>query len=361
MYSRLEDDWDVVVLGTESGDDYVSIRKIDCDGGKVDDWLYAILENRSLKGLLDIVKKYFRESYPRKAARIIKALAPCIVHVHNDVEAVKPIKIRNARSVVMLHMNNDHLADEYYLQNGVSAEAVQYADKIVCCSVFIQNNIERCFPLLPQGKCIVVHNGADVSEPGQASATDASLDAPNLLFIGRLVPEKGVHLLIEAFGAVVSRFPKASLTIVGGVWFGKTSGSEYVTRLHRIAEPYGDAIHFAGPVSHDAVVAYLARSSAFICPSIWNDPFPLVNLEAMGAGVPVVAFARGGIPEAVGDAGVLVNELTSVALGQAICNLLSDSGELTRLRDAGIERVKRKFSWDVIADQWGEFLNAELA
>jgi len=368
VYSRLVPEYEVVVVGPPGEDDYSTLPKVDCRSNTitlVTDRLYEAIRYRSFKGLLDYPKKRWRTAYQRHAAEIIQRLAPGIVHVHNDAEAVAPIKRAIPSATVILHMNNDHLVEDYFLKTGVSKTSVDHADRIVCCSRYIENNIRAHFPEIPDSVISVIHNGADISdqvqEVGVPSKANFLPTGPNLLFIGRLVPEKGIHLLIEAFASVKQEFPKATLNVVGGIWFGDGSENAYVKRLHSLAAPFGDSVVFTGPVSHAIIKNYLATADLFVCPSVWEDPFPLVNLEAMGAGLPVVAFRRGGIPEAIGDAGILVDVISAEALSTAILGLLRDPAGCSRLGQAAYLRAREQFSWTVIAERWKRQLESIFA
>ena len=120
-------------------------------------------------------------------------------------------------------------------------------------------------------------------------------DDGNFLFIGRLVPEKGVDLLLKAAAAA-----KVRLRIVGE---GRAAES-----LHRLNESLGSPADFVGGLSHAETLQELRNAKVLCVPSIWHEVSPLVVLEAIANGVPVVATALGGMVDQLGDSrGILVD------------------------------------------------------
>jgi glycosyltransferase involved in cell wall biosynthesis len=141
--------------------------------------------------------------------------------------------------------------------------------------------------------------------------------------VGALIPEKGPEVLMEAFRRVASARKDLSLTLVG------EGPKEYVASLRRAAE--GLPVRFAGRLARPAVIdAYLSHH-VLVFPSTWEEPFAVVPLEAMSAGLTVIATATGGTPEAVvdGDTGLLVPPGDPAALADAILRVLGDT-ELAR-------------------------------
>lgn len=116
----------------------------------------------------------------------------------------------------------------------------------------------------------------------------------HVLYVGRLVPEKGVDVLIRA--AATSRVP---VVIVGG---GRDEDA-----LRALADELEAPVTFAGAVAPDEVAGYLADAAALVVPSVWHEVSPLVVYEAMSADVPVIGTNVGGITEQLGeDRGLLV-------------------------------------------------------
>jgi glycosyltransferase involved in cell wall biosynthesis len=132
-------------------------------------------------------------------------------------------------------------------------------------------------------------------------------------FVGTLAPHKGVHVLVEAFRGMESR--EASLDLYGSV----TVQPAYVEELRRAAG--GDArIRFRGSFREGEQARVLASVDALVVPSVWWENSPLVALEALAAGVPVIASAIGGLPEIVehGRSGLLVPARDARALREAL-------------------------------------------
>jgi spore coat protein SA len=173
---------------------------------------------------------------------------------------------------------------------------------------------------------------------------------PVVLFVGRLIPEKGVSLLFDAWPAVRSAVPDACLAIVGG----RTSyAPEFADRVaERAARLEGVAL--VGPQPVGAMPCCFAAADVLVVPSQWEEPLGRVAYEAMAAGVPIVASRRGGIPEVVHDGvnGLLVDPPDDeAALASAIVRVLSDSPMAERLGRAGRRLAETTYDFSRFTDR----------
>ncbi|MBI3628097.1 MAG: glycosyltransferase family 4 protein [Candidatus Rokubacteria bacterium] len=169
----------------------------------------------------------------------------------------------------------------------------------------------------------------------------AGLAPPVVGYVGRLVPEKGVDLLVDALAPLDAR-----LLVVG-------DGPARAELERRVAGwPPGKAV-FAGGVDHAAVPAWLRGLDALVLPSrttaAWAEQFGHVLIEAMAAGVPVVGSSSGAIPEVIGDAGLMFPEGDAAALGRQLAWLLGDPAVRAMLARRGRERVRAGYTHEAIA------------
>ncbi len=162
----------------------------------------------------------------------------------------------------------------------------------------------------------------------------------DVLFVGRLSPEKGVDCLLRAFPAVRSRFPEVRLTIAGD---GPARGS-----LERLALRLGlvDATVFTGMLSHELLHDRHATARCTVFPSLWLENCPMGVLEAMAAGAAIVASRVGGIPEIIrdGETGLLFERGESGQLAAQVTRILGDSALEARLGSAARVESDRRFS-----------------
>jgi glycosyltransferase involved in cell wall biosynthesis len=148
---------------------------------------------------------------------------------------------------------------------------------------------------------IVVPNGVDLASWAYGQG------GPDLVWCGRIVPEKAPHLAIDA-----ARAAGRNLRIAGPI-------GDRRYWLSKVAPRMGDGISYVGHLSQRSLAALLGASAVCLVTSVWDEPYGLVAAEALACGTPVVAFARGGIPEVVDDScAVLVPDRDVAALAEAV-------------------------------------------
>lgn len=168
---------------------------------------------------------------------------------------------------------------------------------------------------------VVVSNGVRLFEYAPLTCSK------QLLFVGRLECGKGAHVLIRAMADIHREVPASRLVVVG-------SGSEEV-RLRELvtALQLGDAVMFVGKVGHELVEDWYVRSDVVCVPSISDESFGLVGVEAMSVGRPVIGSNVGGVPDWLldGEVGFLVSANDSAAIAAAALRLLSNERLLEKM------------------------------
>ncbi|MCE8419826.1 glycosyltransferase [Rhodovulum sulfidophilum] len=214
-------------------------------------------------------------------------------------------------------------------------EKIRRARFVACISHFCRSQAMIHARPADWPKLAIVHCGV---EPGRYRRDPAPATGPatarELLFVGRLAAVKGVPLLLEAMARLGPEHPGARLTLIG-------DGPERARIEAEAARlGLGTRVVFAGYRSQEEVAGALARSDLFVLPS-FAEGVPVVLMEAMAAGLPVVATRIAGIPELVEDgvSGLVVDPGSATALTAAIGAVLADPETAARMGAAGRERV----------------------
>ena len=221
------------------------------------------------------------------------------------------------------------------------------ADRVLTTSRYSAAALARDYRI-EEGRIRVVGEPIELARWRGAleSAEELSRDPPGILCVAHLYPRKDVRGLLEAF----SRIRGSAILRVVGI------GPE-LERLKRQASRLGlgDRVEFAGQVSYARLAAEYRRATMFCLPSR-QEGFGIVFLEAMAAGLPIVAARAGAVSEVLadGECGVLVPPGAPVALAAALDGLLDDPARRAALSAAGLRRVER-FDAPAVA---AEFLEA---
>jgi len=240
--------------------------------------------------------------------------------------------------------------------------------RVIVCSEFMKGEVSRTFNC-PEDKIEVIHNGIDASkfrfewpdnERARFRACLASPDEKIVLFVGRFVREKGIQVLLGAAGAILAREPGVRFVIVGG---GRREVFERFVRWYGIE----DRVLFTGFLSGRQLHQLYRVADVAVFPSLY-EPFGIVALEAMAAGVPVVASDAGGLREVVlhGETGVTSYAGNAESLAWAVLHALEDPKRARRMCEAATDRLSRDFDWSLLARRtigvyervWMEFMNS---
>jgi spore coat protein SA len=335
----------------QSGIEYIGIPWT-----KIERFFHRVKERVTWKNPLRYLAKIQNVfSYGCRVARVVTNFD--VVYLHNEPNLLLFMHKRAGQKIV-LHMHNDHLSMRLF--RPLYRRALAKVDHVICVSDYIRRQALATFPEYTHKFSVVLNaTDPDVFKPYGDEAMRQLQDivsiAPDkhyLLYVGRLTPIKGVHVLIEAFQAIHRRLPNTRLIITGSSFFGGAAKTSYEHSLITLAAPVSDAILFTGYLPHDKLKYLYSAVDVVVLPSVWQDPCPLVVFETMASGTCLVSSAVGGIPEVVEHSkdGVLVEANNPALLAQAICDLMA-SDDIGRLATNARNKIVAGYTWQRLVDE----------
>ena len=221
----------------------------------------------------------------------------------------------------------------------------------ICVSVATRDRLVESGIPIPDAR--IIYTGLDVARysNGEADPPVRENSRLNLLYAGRLSPDKGIDTAIEAMAKLVFEHGRRDVRLgVAG------SGlADYEDDLRSLVEGAGlmEYATFLGWVPSEEMPGLFRKFDVLVVPSIWPEPFARVLLEGMLAGMVVVATSAGGTPEIVADGqnGLLFTPGDPDDLARKIMQLLADPTTRTRLADAGQHTVRERFTMPRMIDE----------
>jgi len=199
--------------------------------------------------------------------------------------------------------------------------------------------------------CGVMYNGVDtgIFSPGSSLIKEKmgiDEDVFLFLFAGRLIEDKGIKVLVEAFKSL----PEGSNCALA------VAGSGYLENYVKEEASRHPGLHFVGRLGQNDLLDLLRSGDCFVLPTSYPEGLPTSILEAQAVGLPVITTPKGGNTEAVIDRvnGLIVPPSDAGSLRAAMEELMKDPERAKAMGKEGMNRVKENFDWDKIADRMAD-------
>ncbi|MFQ6063927.1 MAG: glycosyltransferase family 4 protein [Candidatus Bathyarchaeia archaeon] len=305
----------------------------------------------------------FNHFIEKKMADVSREVNFDVVHVHDWLTGFAGISFKHQMKkplVVTIHGTEIGRAQGLHNPDSFTIDGIEWwttyeANKIIVTSGSMKGEIQGHFRLPPE-KIEIISNGIDpknynasVDRSAVRGRYRVSPHEKLILCVGRLVPQKGIEYLIWAVPRIAGRFHEAKFIIVGEGWLRG--------HLEHIARTTGQQwrIRFTGWIPDQELIALLNSADVLVVPSIY-EPFGIVALEGMAAGVPVVASDVGGLAEIVEHerTGILAYSRNPESIAWAVGRVLSDPDHSKWLVQNARETVQKAYSWEAIAMRTAE-------
>jgi glycogen(starch) synthase len=273
----------------------------------------------------------------RRIADLKARLKPDLVHVNfcgpSSIFHLRTLAAHRAPTVMTLYA----LPEQEPSRTGVVERLFAAADWVVGPSQAVIDRTREWFPQVA-AKSSVIYNTLNLPE---VEVRPLPFDRPELLCLGRVVPDKGFDLVVDALASIASVVPDVRLTIAGD-GIDRPRLEEQARRLQ-----VEDRIVVAGWVAPTKILELINTATIVIVPSRWFEPAPLVAIQAAHMGRPVVGARTGGIPELVVDGvtGVVVEKDDSEAIARAVIHLLENPDQARAMGERGKARARSMFGW----------------
>lgn len=331
---------------------------------RLDNWLLKPFKWWEQKGWSQqplFAHPYFHRHYIQQVSQQINQAK--IIHLHNFSQFAPVLKRAHPQAKLVLHMHCEWLTQ---LPKTIIAKRLESVNLVLGCSDYICQTIQTTFPHI---QCKTLPNGVDVE---RFTPPPNKMMGQTILFAGRVSPEKGVHVLVEAFNRVHAQFPQAKLIIAGQIVTLPQrfiidlsdapqvqaltrfyDGNTYEQHLRAQLTPSArEAVTFVGFTPHNEMPQWFQKADILVNPSL-SEAFGMSLIEAGAAGIPVIGARVGGMTNLVqeGKTGVLVEPTDSEALAKAICTLLADPPLRQAMGQAGQTAVRAQYTWQTISQQ----------
>ena len=286
-----------------------------------------------------------------RVIRIARPYAPQLIHLHNAPMFAPALRAAFPEARLILHMHN-----ERRLERSLDI------DCLVGCSAYIQSWFRKEGNWLRPPAFETIRNGVDTgiyrpldetTRRTMKAARGIPLDKRNVIFVGRISPEKGVDRLIEAMSHLDRKH--FHLTLVGEWPSADVAKSERARFAAKIeSQLSGLSVSVLGSSDPSSMHQIYPLGDLMVVPSRFEEPFSMVAIEAMACGVPVMAFRRGGMIEYMRDrenALLIDPDISAWELSCSIAEALDDLALLQRLSAQGRDCVQANFTWEhVVAE-----------
>jgi len=284
----------------------------------------------------------------------LREIQPDIIHIEEEPDSLAALQVALSRRLLVpkahliLFTWQNILRKRGIIPEMVARITLRSADYLIAgnseaVKVLRQQGYEAPIQVIPQ-----LGVATDIYQPKRNEELRATLGLNSFVvgFVGRLVPEKGPHILLKAAARMSA---DVQVLLIG------SGPMEERLRLQAQEEDMAERLTIIASIPHADVPKYLGIVDVIVLPSrttpVWKEQFGHVLIEAMACGVPVIGSSSGAIPEVIGDAGLIFPEEDVAALCECIEKVKANPDLVVRLSNAGRRRVQECYTHQAIAEK----------
>lgn len=311
-------------------------------------------------------------AYEKFCVETVMRIRPDIIHIHNEARLAIPIRQVTTQAKIICHLNDEVVTRLHKPELRALASSLNL---LLSCSQYIFNSVNRVFEVYgaagPPHE--IFYNFVDLDEFNKDAIKPDVLaglrtrynlgNLPVIVFIGRMIEQKGPHLALRAIRWANARGARTKILFVGAPWYSRNNPTPWLDYLHHEVEELGDDVVFTGYVDHADIAAHYLLGDIAAVPSIWDDPSPFVAYEAQAMSRPVIGSTRGGIPEIIEDrvTGRCIDVFNVPLFGEILASWISDLSEREWLGRNGRARIGQRFSLKQAAEQMDQIYRSLIS
>lgn len=272
------------------------------------------------------VKRQLLESeshaYMRGCLDYIKRMRPRVIELHNR-PAWAHYLFENTHIPLALYLHNDPQEMKSAQKVSQRAKLLNKCAAIYCVSDFVRKRFIEGLESHPNAKKVkVIYNFVE-----QPKSTNFSHKQNFILFVGRLVKEKGIIEFTESMKDVIPANPGWKVVIIGARQGNKFFDPCYKAVSNLVAK-FPDRVIYYPKCTHEDTLSWFNYASIAVLPSILNEPFGTTMLESLSKGCALITTKKGAIPEVVGDAAILLDRITPEFISYSVNDLINNPSRM---------------------------------
>lgn len=259
--------------------------------------------NHKIKFISSFAYKITKVLYVKAMNAILNRGFDAVIY-ENTPELLYSCKIKNCKTIV-------HIYNDYINASTSNIDIIEEnVDLIITVSDYISNIVRKTV----KNNVVTLHNAVELSRFSKEKNKNSSLynkyniksDAVVILFVARLVEEKGVKELLEAYKKIDTN-KNIHLVIVGDRFYSGNTIDNYYKELLEIAHSTSYPVTFTGYVPYEQLTDYYEIADIGVLPTMWDEPFSMAAIEYMASSLAVIVSNSGGFPEMVGSSGFVID------------------------------------------------------
>ena len=267
-----------------------------------------------------------------KTARKIPDSIETYVEIHNRVQILQEFRRKHQYSRLVIYLHNDPVTIQGLTTPEGREQVIKIADAVICVSEYVRSRFLEGLNISASKQVHTVLNAVD------STAYTPPLERKSqqqILYVGRIVPEKGVLQLAKALVEILPRYPEWRATFIGACRHGSTKATSYERKVRKLLSSVSMQVDWLGQMPNRSVQRQMHDAAIVVSPSICPEALGLVLLEAMVNGCAVIGSGRGGMSEVMGNVGVVIDPESPSSICQSLKKFMSDPEYLDNKREQG--------------------------